>query len=164
MSLLKVREISKWYGRDIRANSSISLEIEAGEVFGLLGPNGAGKTTLVNQIIGLVAPTSGMITLAGVDIVAVPEQARRLCSFQPQTQVPIEGVTPQQAIELVGRLRGGEAGAVRQRANELIDDLDIRPWAEVSGDRKLVSSIEIDRMGMRFLLPIGHAGTGMLNE
>lgn len=139
MSLLKIEEVTKVYGarlrgNGIRANDGISLTVESGEVFGLLGPNGAGKSTLVNQIIGLVAPTSGKIIIAGVDVVANPNYARQVCAFQPQSQVPIEGVTPLQAIEIVGRLRGGRPEAVRQRARQLIDSLEIGDWAEQRGE------------------------------
>jgi ABC-2 type transport system ATP-binding protein len=134
MSILKIEHLSKEYRRGVRANDDISLSVEAGEVFGLLGPNGAGKTTLVNQVIGLVAPTSGKISIAGVDVVANPDYARQACSFQPQSQVPIEGVTPLQAIELVGRLRGGQKERVRQRARQLIGALEIGEWAGKSGE------------------------------
>jgi ABC-type multidrug transport system ATPase subunit len=60
--LLKIKDLVKEYRNGVRANDGISLSIEEGEVFGLLGPNAAGKSTLVNQIIGLLAPTSGTIT------------------------------------------------------------------------------------------------------
>lgn len=134
MTLLEVQNIVKEYKAGVRANDGLSLHIAAGEVFGLLGPNGAGKTTLVNQIIGLVGPTSGHILVDGVDTIADPDRARQLCSFQPQTQVPIDGVTPRQAIGLVGRLRGGEPSAVRRRTEVLIEALDIGQWADVSGE------------------------------
>lgn len=139
MSLLKIEEVTKVYGAGLRgngtrANDGISLTVEAGEVFGLLGPNGAGKSTLVNQIIGLVAPTSGRITISDVDVVANPNYAREVSAFQPQSQVPIEGVTPLQAIEIVGRLRGGQPEAVRHRARQLIDVLEIGEWAEQRGE------------------------------
>ena len=65
-ALLQIDHVSKVHRGGVRANDDISLSVNAGEVFGLLGPNGAGKTTLVNQVIGLVRPTSGIIRI-GVD-------------------------------------------------------------------------------------------------
>ena len=134
MTMLKIERIHKQYRRGVRANDDISLAVEAGEVFGLLGPNGAGKTTLVNQIIGLVAPTSGKISIAGVDVVADPHYARQACSFQPQSQVPIEGLSLLQAIDLVGRIRGGRGDQVRRRARQLIAALEIGQWTDQGGE------------------------------
>lgn len=134
MSLLSIEHIHKEYPSGVRANDDISLSVEAGEIFGLLGPNGAGKTTLVNQIIGLIAPTSGKIDIDGVDALANTQHARQACSFQPQSQVPIDGVTPQQAIELVGQLRGGDRSSVRQRASQLVEALEIAEWARTPGE------------------------------
>src|SRR5207247_7860646 len=113
--LLEVDRVTKLYKRGgVKANDEISLEIDAGEVFGLLGPNGAGKTTLVSQILGLAVPTNGTIRINGVDVVRKPAVARRSCSYQPQSNAPIDGLTPLQAIELVGRIRGGEREAMRR--------------------------------------------------
>ena len=135
MNLLRVEHLRNEYRGGVVANDDITLAIEPGEVYGLLGPNGAGKTTLVNQIVGLVKPTSGAITLNGVDVVADPDYTRQACSFQPQTQVPIDGLTPAQAITLVGRLRGGKANKVERRANELIKSLEIEEWADKTGQQ-----------------------------
>jgi len=131
--LLEIKNIVKVYKGKVKANDDISLSIKQGEVFGLLGPNGAGKTTLVNQIIGLTIPTSGSITLDGVDVVANPGYARESCSFQAQTQVPISGLSTLQAIELVGRIRGGRKAEVRERAMELIRMLEIGEWQKMMG-------------------------------
>jgi ABC-type multidrug transport system ATPase subunit len=60
-------------GSSKKANEEISLNINEGEIFGLLGPNGAGKSTLVNQIAGLVRPTSGAIRLYGMDVIKTPQ-------------------------------------------------------------------------------------------
>lgn len=133
MRLLEIEHVSKAYHGGILANDDINLSIDAGEVFGLLGPNGAGKTTLVNQIIGLLVPSSGKISVAGVNIVENPGFARQACSFQPQTQVPIEGMTPVQAIELAGRLRGGQADQVRERARALIEVFELGQWVNKAG-------------------------------
>ena len=134
MALLEIEHVSKKYRGGLLANDDISLSVETGEVFGLLGPNGAGKTTLVSQIIGLLAPTSGSIRVAGINIIENPGFARQACSFQPQTQVPIEGMTPYQAIELAGRLRGGRADQVRARARELIESFELGAWSNKGGE------------------------------
>lgn len=132
--LLEIDNLNKEYVKGILVNDDISLSVEAGEIFGLLGPNGAGKTTLVNQIIGLVKPNSGSIRIAGVDVVANPGYARQACAFQAQTQVPIAGLTAKQAIELVGRVRGGATKPVRKKTLELISQLEIDEWANKTGE------------------------------
>ncbi len=131
--LLDIQNITKIYKRKVKANDNISLSVAEGEVFGLLGPNGAGKTTLVNQIIGLTIPTSGSITLNGVDVIADPDYARQACSFQAQVQAPISGLSVLQAIELVGRIRGGRKADVRKRAMELIEKLELGEWQKTMG-------------------------------
>lgn len=131
--LLEIKDVTKIYKGKIKANDGISLAISEGEVFGLLGPNGAGKTTLVNQIIGLAMPNSGSITINGVDVIANPAYARESCSFQAQVQAPISGLSTLQAIELVGRIRGGRAADVRKRAMELIEKLEIGEWQKTLG-------------------------------
>src|SRR5439155_26344927 len=129
--------VTKIYRGGLKANDDITLGIEAGEVFGLLGPNGAGKTTLIGQILGLLAPTSGTIRIDGTDVVRRPDVARKACSYQPQSSVPIDGLTPLQAIGLAGRIRGGDKVDVRQRPRELDHSLDLGEWenkaTELSG-------------------------------
>jgi ABC-2 type transport system ATP-binding protein len=80
----RAEAVSKVYDGTNRANDEITLRVEPGEVYGLLGPNGAGKTTLVKQVIGLLKPTGGRITLGPHDLVADPDAARQLCSYLPQ--------------------------------------------------------------------------------
>ncbi len=133
-ALLKTDNLCKSYVKGVLVNDNVSLSLNSGEIFGLLGPNGAGKTTLVKQIIGLVKPDSGSVTIEGIDIIANPGYARQACSFQAQTQVPIDGLTSRQAIELVGRVRGGEARSVRKRTQELLKDLEMEEWTKKSAD------------------------------
>ncbi len=119
----------------MRANDDITLAVGAGQVFGLLGHNGAGKTTLVNQVVGLLLPDAGAIRIDGRDAIADPGYARQACSLQPQAQLPIDGLTPRQAIELVGRLRGGSTAAVRARRDLLVDELALGEWMDTDGAR-----------------------------
>lgn len=134
--LLEINGLTKTYRRGgVRANDGITLSADAGEVYGLLGHNGAGKTTLVNQVVGLAMPDAGTIRLEGRDLVADPVLARRACSIQPQAQVPINGLTPRQAIDLVGRLRGERTDVVRRRIRELAAELEIEEWLDTDGAR-----------------------------
>ncbi len=133
---LRIEGVTKVYPHaagGVRANDEVSLRIEPGEVFGLLGPNGAGKTTLVNQIVGLLRPTSGSIHLGEVNLVADPGAARQLCAYLPQAQLPIEPMRAREAAELTGRIRGGRTSEVRERVGDLFDALQLRPWERSLG-------------------------------
>ncbi len=127
-------EVTKSYDKGkTRANDGITITVEPGEVYGLLGPNGAGKSTLVKQVIGLLKPTSGSITLGPVDLVADPDAARQLCSYLPQAPVPIESFKLREAVHLGGLIRGGPDDAVRQRGEQLIKDLQLEEWRDTVG-------------------------------
>ena len=124
--------VTKEFG-DFRANDGISLEIRPGEVYGLLGPNGAGKTTLVKQIIGLLKPSSGSLSLGPYDLVEDPDAARQLCSYLPQAQMPIDSFKAREVIALTGMIRGGDATTVRRRADTMIEALDMGEWRDTIG-------------------------------
>ncbi len=67
MALLEVSGLTRDFG-GLRAVSSLSFNVDTGEVLGLIGPNGAGKTTVFNLITGFLRPTSGDIRLDGRSI------------------------------------------------------------------------------------------------
>ncbi|WP_010096629.1 ABC transporter ATP-binding protein [Ornithinibacillus scapharcae] len=134
--VLEVRNVTKIFQRKgknkIIANDNISLELKEGEILGLLGQNGAGKTTLVNQILGLVTPDSGEITLLGESVYQSPIRTRSLCSIQPQSQVPLGFLSPKQAVSLMGKVRGGKKYNPK-RLDMLFDALDMGKWANKEG-------------------------------
>lgn len=125
--VLTVEGLTKTFG-STRANDAIDLKVRPGEVVGLLGHNGAGKTTLVSQVSGLMRPDSGVLRVAGVDVMRRPGVARRALALQPQSQVPLEGLTPRSAIEIAARLRGSSRLDAKRTASTLIEDLDIGAW------------------------------------
>ncbi len=132
---LQVRDLVKVFNQKVRANDGITITVEPGEVYGLLGPNGAGKSTLVKQIIGLLKPDAGSITLGPHDLVADPDAARQMCSYLPQAQMPIESFRSAEAIEITGMIRGGDRDTVARRRQELIEALDIGEWEKTMGAR-----------------------------
>ncbi|SNS19176.1 ABC-2 type transport system ATP-binding protein [Anaerovirgula multivorans] len=82
MHILEVTNLSKKYN-DFAAVKHVDFSVEEGEIFGFLGPNGAGKTTTINMITGLARPTSGFITLAGIDCVKNTKLAQRVMGIVP---------------------------------------------------------------------------------
>lgn len=130
--VLEIRDLVKRYRSGTVANDGISIVMRAGETYGLLGPNGAGKTTLVRQVLGVLKPTSGSITLDGHDIVADPGLARRNIGFLPQGQFDLLSVRVGELIEYSARLRGVKPAQARIRRDELLGKLDLTPFANTA--------------------------------
>ncbi len=80
MALLECRQLTKYYSTSL-ALDRVDLTIEPGRIVGLLGPNGSGKTTLIKIANGLLVPSSGTLTIAG--LTPGPE-TKRLVSYLPE--------------------------------------------------------------------------------
>ena len=74
--MIRVDNLVKTFG-ELRAVDGVSFHVRPGEVFAFLGPNGAGKTTTIQMLTTLLRPTSGSMSLDGLDPVARPLDARR---------------------------------------------------------------------------------------
>lgn len=81
--MLSTRGLTKIYPGPVTALNGIDLDVPAG-MFGLLGPNGAGKSTFMKILAGLLEPTSGSVTLDGVDILDDPESLWPRLGYLPQ--------------------------------------------------------------------------------
>ncbi len=81
--VIETQGLTKQFG-DFVAADSISLAVKRGEVFGLLGPNGAGKSTTFKMLCGLLAPTAGQASVAGVDLRRGRSQARQRLGYMAQ--------------------------------------------------------------------------------
>jgi ABC-2 type transport system ATP-binding protein len=128
MALAEFRGVSHKFG-ERHALRSFSISIRAGEVYGLLGPNGAGKTTAVRILCGQLRPTEGKAFVADVDVAIDPLEARRQMAFVPDGAPLYAQLSPQQHLELVGRLFGMDEPSIRRESERLLDALGL-------GDRR----------------------------
>ncbi len=155
---IRVNGLTKIYpkaGQDrteLVANNNLNLEVQRGEIFGLLGENGAGKTTLVMQLLGLLKPTSGQICLEGIDVVKHPDQAKSQVGFLPQTNLPLRYLEVHRALYFTGRLRGQPDADARTQTDELLNTLDLTPYAnryvhKLSGGLLRVTNFAMALMG-----------------
>ena len=81
--VIALHHLSKTYG-DVHAVQDLSLQIEAGTIFGFLGPNGAGKTTTMRMLCGLTHPTAGHATIEGADVWKDRHFVRTKFGYVPQ--------------------------------------------------------------------------------
>ena len=78
--ILEIKHLTKNYG-DITALSDVMLSLEGGKIIGLLGSNGSGKTTLLKTIAGILQPTSGTVTVDGMEI---GTETKKIVSYLPE--------------------------------------------------------------------------------
>ena len=87
--MIEVSHVSRNFG-DFRAVNDVSFSIPTGQIVGLLGPNGAGKTTTMRMITGFLEPTSGTVTIDGIDICENPVEAKKKIGYMPES-APLYG-------------------------------------------------------------------------
>jgi ABC-2 type transport system ATP-binding protein len=97
---IECRDLRKTYDGKVEAVRGLTLAIEAGECFGLLGPNGAGKTTTIEILEGLLAPTSGEVTVLGQTWKAHTRELREKLGISLQETRLSEKLTVRETIGL----------------------------------------------------------------
>jgi len=123
-------DLVKVYKGDVRALDGVSFQVPQGTVLGLLGPNGAGKTTAVRVLSTLLRPTSGRAMVAGVDVLADPEAARRVIGLAGQYAAVDEALTGRENLLLVGRLNHLSRAEGRSRATALLNRFELAEAAD----------------------------------
>jgi putative ABC transport system ATP-binding protein len=137
-TILSAHRLRKEYGTAaalIRAVDDISLTITQGESVAIVGPSGCGKSTLLYLLGGLERPTAGTIELAGQPIHDAPEsslarQRRHTLGFVFQAFHLVDELTALENIELPALLAGASPRAARERARELLDQVDLTDRAD----------------------------------
>lgn len=117
---ISIQNISKQYN-GLRAVDDVSLQVQAGTIFGLLGPNGAGKTTLIKMLTTLMRPTSGSASVEGHDIQAQGKTVRRLIGVVPQENNLDRYLTARENLTLHARMHGMSARDFNPRIDELLE-------------------------------------------
>jgi ABC-2 type transport system ATP-binding protein len=127
--MIELTNLTKRYG-SFTAVNAINLDVPKGELFGFLGPNGAGKTTTLRMIAGILRPTSGTVSIGGIDLVANPIAAKSKLGFIPDRPFIYEKLTGIEFLRFVAGLYDQDGTQVEHRARELLALFDLEERAD----------------------------------
>jgi len=123
--VLEVAGLKKSYGKTV-AVDGVSFAVQPNEIVGLLGPNGAGKTTTIDMILGVLAPSGGMVRIEGKDVAKKRSEALQSTNFAPvYAQVP-GNMTVFQNLKIFGLIY--EVPNLRARIEDIIREFDLVPF------------------------------------
>jgi ABC-2 type transport system ATP-binding protein len=129
-------DLRKTYGDPddggVLAVEDVSFEVGSGEIVGVLGPNGAGKTTTIKMLLGLIAPTAGSATVAGVDVDANPRQAyERVGAMLEGARNVYWRLSVRENLRFFAAIGGADPSDLRERQDDLLETLGIAEKADV---------------------------------
>jgi ABC-2 type transport system ATP-binding protein len=132
-----VERLVRRFGR-FTAVDGISFRVPRGQVFGFLGPNGAGKSTTIRILCGLLRPSAGRATVAGLDVSTRAEAVKRLIGYMSQKFSLYEDLTVDENLTFFGGIYGLRGAELRRRrhwalAMAGLEDHRRRPAALLSG-------------------------------
>ncbi|MFO0919148.1 MAG: ABC transporter ATP-binding protein [Planctomycetaceae bacterium] len=118
--VLVLEHLTKQYG-SFRALDDMTLTLNGGQILGLIGPNGAGKTTTIKILVGLIRPTSGQASIAGVDCVNDSKGIKRLVGYMPDTFGTYDNMRVREYLDFFGATFGIPAAKRSRRIDEVME-------------------------------------------
>jgi ABC-2 type transport system ATP-binding protein len=123
-----VDDLTRRFG-DFVAVKGLCFRVHPGEVFGLLGANGAGKTTTFRMLCGLLPPSDGHLSVAGVDLRSAPAAARARIGYMSQKFSLYGNLTVRQNLEFFARVYGLSGERRRAQLAWALDGLELADYA-----------------------------------
>jgi ABC-type multidrug transport system ATPase subunit len=105
--MIECKDLTKRFGH-FTAVDHVSFAVEKGSIFGFLGPNGSGKSTVIRMLCGILTPTAGTASIAGVDVVHDTERVKGLIGYMSQKFSLYDELTVHENLLFYGRLYGVE--------------------------------------------------------
>ena len=124
MSCIDVNHLSKSYG-SVHAVDDLNLSIKSGQVFGFLGPNGAGKSTTIKLLTTLIPPSSGSLSILGIDAVAEPLKIRHKIGVVLQQPSYEPTLSVEKSLEKYGMMWNVPKTERKKRMEQLLNDFDL---------------------------------------
>ena len=127
--MIELQNLTKKYS-DLTAVNNLNLWVPKGEIFGFIGPNGAGKTTTINIMGGILAPTSGSVTICGINMEAQPEKAKSKIGFIPDRPYLYEKLTGMEFLKFTADLYGVDEDVFARKSQEKLEMFFLNDWSD----------------------------------
>jgi ABC-2 type transport system ATP-binding protein len=118
--VIKVENLSKSFGPKL-AVDGVSFEVGKGEVLGFLGPNGAGKSTTMRMITGFIPPTSGRVSVCGLDVQEDPIEVKRRIGYLPEAAPSYTDMSVMSFLKFAADMRGLQGEARRAAVRRVVE-------------------------------------------
>jgi len=122
--MLKIENLKKTYGK-VSALDGLNMNIGESSLYGFVGPNGAGKTTTIKIITGLLLPSSGTVTVNGVDAVREPEKLKESIGYVPDFFGVYDNLKVSEYMEFFASCYGLDGLKARKRYMELLGQVGL---------------------------------------
>ncbi|WP_109211065.1 MULTISPECIES: ATP-binding cassette domain-containing protein [Microbacterium] len=168
-SIIQAQGLTKRFtvkGKTVEAVTDLTFQVARGELVAFLGPNGAGKSTSLRMLTTLIPPTSGTARVVGFDILKQPAEVRARIGYVGQLTSGSFSQGARDELLSQGAFYGMSKASARTRAEELIESLDLAPFAtrsvqQLSGGQKRRLDIALGLMHAPPLLFLDEPSTGL---
>jgi len=127
--ILQTESLTKRFG-NFTAVDTLTISIEAGDIFGLVGPNGAGKTTVIKMLTTLLPPTSGNASINGNSILHDPAKVRRVIGYVPQLLSADGALTGYENLLIFSKLYDVPRQERKKRISEVLDFMGLSDFSD----------------------------------
>jgi ABC-type multidrug transport system ATPase subunit len=125
--MIECEHLTRRFG-SFTAVDDVSFNVAKGSIFGFLGPNGSGKSTVIRMLCGLLKPTAGRATIAGMDVTLQGDELKHLIGYMSQKFSLYDELTVYENLQFYGRLYGMSGAELSKRREEMIELTHIRPY------------------------------------
>ncbi len=131
--MIELEHVTKRY-RDFAAVQDLTLSVGDGEIMGIIGHNGAGKSTILKMIVGLLAPTTGTVTVLGHDMERDAVAAKQQIGYLPEESPLYDNMTAREYLLFFAELYGLSKAVAQPRIDELLHSLKLSEQNKLTGE------------------------------
>lgn len=133
--MIQVQNLCKYYG-DFLALDNLNFTIETGRILGFLGPNGAGKTTTMKILSCFMSPSSGMVTVNGMNVVSDSMKVKKITGYLPENPPLYYDMKVDEYLTYVAELKGVQPDMIPARLTMVKEQCGL-----MDRSKKLISTL-----------------------